>query len=120
MCISDWQLGRLVSVQKRWVDLSVAPLTLGASTTRVAIGMYSVEAVPDSYLTIVANGLFRQFVNLTSAENYIEFNIADHGDWIQHRLRFLSNNAPDFLLINEYTMPLEYLAVEPNTFDVSP
>lgn len=119
MCISDWQLGRLISVKKRFVDLDLGAITLEASTTRVGIGMYSPNAVPDSYLVLFANNAFRQFVNLTVENRYFEFNIADHGDWIQHRLRFQSNNSPDFVLITEYSMPLEYLEVRPETFVVT-
>lgn len=118
MCISDWQLGRLVRSLDHYLDLDAATIIIPPNTQRVGLFISCLAEVPDTWVRLRFNDAIGDWHNLAANDRWIMFTLREHGDIVQKEVRFNTSNAPEYVLIKEFLMPEEYLSVPPDKFDV--
>lgn len=111
MCISDWRIARLVSVQSTAFDTAAATgLSYGANKQRVAIGFYVTSTITVAgntpIIALDGSNLFKMNI----AQQFIEFNFLEHGSLPQRAWSVVAGGAASTGRVIEYFLPEDVLA----------
>lgn len=117
MCVSDWRLGRLMSVRYQpWNLVSGEGVTLPANRQRVGLIITtSVVLGTTAGFSLTSGGVL--IMSIYGLAAYKEFSLAEHGIFVQQDFVVGQQNAASIGAYIETTMPERYLSAALNEFN---